>query len=85
MPLAAVSAGPAAVVVLVLAAVARLVAAAGRRRPAPVRRRRAQPTSAALVEWSFTLPNSVFLVAQLNGIAEVPALVLVYAVPPAPC
>jgi hypothetical protein len=80
VPLAAVSAGPAAVVVLVLAAAARLVALPGgaaRRRCDAVARNR-HPLR--WWEWSFTLPITVFLVAQLNGIAEVPALVLVYAV-----
>ena len=80
VPLAAVSPGPAAVVVLVLAAVARLAAlpgAAAHRRCDGVARNR-HPLR--WWEWSFTLPITVFLVAQLNGIAEVPALVLVYAV-----
>lgn len=77
--LATVSPGWAAVILLALGAVARL---------AVVPRRTAEKDAAALArnrhparwwEWSFTLPITVFLVAQLNGISEVPALVLVYA------
>jgi len=80
VPLAAVAPGWAAVVLLALGAVARLALvprAVGRRRCDAIARNR---HPARWWEWSFTLPIAVFLVAQLNGVAEVPALVLVYAV-----
>ena len=79
MQLASVSATPAALVPLVLAGGARLLAAS----PAGIRRVQPAARGGALGDgwWSalLTAPITVFLVAQLNGVTDVGALVLTYA------
>ncbi|RFA19222.1 heliorhodopsin HeR [Subtercola boreus] len=74
--LAQVDVGSAVVVLCALVAVARLVAAG----PAPsAAGSSGRPHTARWVEYSLTASITVFLVAQLNGVTDVGALVLSYA------
>lgn len=64
IPIASVNLGAATVVLLVVAALGRVV------RPSPVAR---------CIEWSQVAGVTVFLLAQLNGVTDVAALVALYA------
>lgn len=80
VPLGQVDIAVAAVVLLVLTGVARLVLVVG-----PLRRRRdaALATNhhgARWLEFAFTSSIRLFLIAQLNGVAELGALVPIYAI-----